>query len=139
RLVRAPRVEAEVREHPLPGLQRPARAVRSRAGGEEPRQLRARVAPADVLDRLEVARLVERLPAARVVDLEGQLRLSLRRRQGVDGPPDEHVLLHSAGGVGDERVTTGVDLELRALRIPVDEITWEGGRRGEAGGRGYEG
>src|SRR5687768_7990711 len=68
------RPEAVVREHPLPALQRPVRAVRRTTRCKEPVQLGAVVGAAGVPERLP-DRAPEGAPAARVVELELDLKI----------------------------------------------------------------
>ena len=125
--LRRRRREAVVRQHALPLLERPVRAVRGLAGGHLPRERRAVVGLAGALERLPVVLLVLAV-AAGVVELERHLRPRARRRDRVQRAPDEDVLRLAGGVVRDERLALRVDAEGDPLRVAVDQFRRSRGR-----------
>ena len=127
RLLRA-RVQAVVREHALPGLERPVGAVGRLAAGDEPLQLRAVVGGAGVLEGLPHVTLVGAVPA-RVVEPELDLWPGGRRLDRVHRAPGEHVPALPAGVEADERLPVLRHLQRDVAGVAVDDLGGEGGRR----------
>src|SRR5919201_917245 len=94
------RLDAEVRELPLPRLNDPVGTVRRRTADDEPVEPRSRVASAAIAEGPPVGAVVL-APAAGVVDPETALVGTPDRRDGVDRTPREHVLDRAADAIGE--------------------------------------
>src|SRR4029450_3229689 len=105
----------------LPALKCPVGAVRRLAAGDEPRELRAVVGLAAVLERLPGEPAVT--PAG-VVELEGELTDlgGARAMARVDRAPGEKVRDLPARGIGDHRSALRVHLELDVRGVPRDQL-----------------
>src|SRR3954454_22836946 len=122
-LVRAPRDVADVRQHPLPALERPVRAVARLARLDVPRERRAVVAPARVPEQAPFA------APARVVDLELDLPLRAARVPRVDRSGDED-MPHATGlSIGDHRAALVVGSERDLARVAGHDLRRSGRRR----------
>src|SRR4029077_2743600 len=116
----------------LPRLHGPVRAVGGPAGPDsrdQPVQRGPGIGTASLAEGLPVVAMVFAVPA-RVVELELDLRARLSRRKSVHCAPRENVLELPGGRVGEHRFAPGVDGELNALGIAVDELRrTRGGRK----------
>ena len=120
RLLRV-RNEAVVRQHPLPGLERPVRAVGRLARRDLPGERRAVVGAAPRAECLPGVR-VRLAPSAGVVEPKLHLRPGMRRSDGIDRVPGEHVLQLARGRVRDECFTLRVHGEPHVVGVPVDQL-----------------
>ncbi len=75
-------------------------------------------------------------PAAGVVEGEGSLLVRSAGRDRVDRAPREHVLRRAAGGVVEHRLALGIDDELDAGGVAVDQL--RGVRGVDAAGQGEQ-
>ena len=120
------RVEAVVRQHPLPGLERPVGAVGRLAAGDEPLQVGAVVRAAGVLEGLPDVALVGAV-AAGVVELELDLLAGRGRVERVDRAPGEHVPALAARVEADQRLAVLRHLQGDVVGVPVDDLRGRGG------------
>src|SRR5438270_1953051 len=127
-LLGQPGREAEVRERRLPALQRPVRAVRGLAAGDEPRELWpvVRAARAPEATPVELAVLA---PAAGVVLLELDLAEVRAREARVDRTPDEDAAQAAGRAVGDHRLALAVHGQADGGRVAVDQLRSRGNAR----------
>ena len=122
------RGEAVVRQHPLPGLDRPVGAVGCLAAGDEPLQRRAVVRRAGVLEASSRRRACTcpSRPSSRAGTRPAAAR---GRRDRVDRAPGEHVPALAARVVAEQRLSVARDLERDVARVAVDQLGGRGGAR----------